>query len=310
MWKSLSVVIPVYNEEENILPMYTEVSGVLQKLKIPYELIFVDDGSKDQTYSFLHKLHQRDKRIKVIRFRKNFGQTAALDAGLRFAHGEVIVTMDGDLQNDPTSIPFLLNKLAEGYDAVSGWRYQRRDTLAKKMYSKLANMLRKKLLGETIHDAGCSLKVYRREAVQGLELYGQMHRYIISLVGLKGFKIGEVKVGHRARIHGKTKYNFKRLLRGLLDLFFIKYLAGYSTRPLHFFGLLGFLQYGLAFLIFLEQVIKALYLGFLTVGPLLILIVLLFMTGTITIIFGFLAEILVRIRYQDVRPYNIQTVLE
>ncbi len=307
MVQSLSVVIPMYKEQDNVFPLYQELTSVLKKLKLPYEILFVDDGSPDQTFTRLRQLHAKDKHVKVIRLQRNSGQTAAMDAGFCAAQGRVIVTMDGDLQNDPASIPALLAKIDEGYDAVSGWRASRHDSFGKKFYSRLANWLRKKLLKENIHDAGCALKAYKREAIQDLELYGEMHRYVISLVALRGFNVGEARVNHRHRIHGQTKYGFKRLLHGFLDLLFIKFLTDYSTRPLHFFGLVSIAQYGLAFVIFVEQVIKAFYLGFLSVGPLLVLIVLLAVTGTLTIIFGFLAELLIRTYYaaSHRKPYTV-----
>lgn len=303
----LSVIIPVYNEEDNIVILYNQLIKVINNYD--YEIIFIDDGSKDNTFKNLESLNKKNSKVRVIRFRKNFGQTAALSAGFDSAKGDVIVTMDGDLQNDPNDIPLLINNL-KYYDVVSGWRYNRKDPLfTKKIPSKFSNWIFRKLIGLNIHDSGCSLKAYKKETLDGIKLYGEMHRFIPALIALNGYKIGEVKVKHHERKYGKTKYNFKRLLKGFLDLLYIKFWATYSTRPLHFFGLLGFLQYFLAVLIFIEQIIKAFYVGDLNLGPLLMLGVLFIVTGTLFIIFGFLGEILIRSYYKDEKSYSIEKIL-
>ncbi len=303
----ISVVIPTYNEQDNIEPVYTELRRVLHS---DYELIFVDDGSKDNTLNNLLKLHEKDKRVKIIRFKRNFGQTAAMDVGLKQASGEIIITMDADLQNDPSDIPKLIAKLNEGYDVVSGWRYNRRDTLSKRLFSMAANFIRRRLVKDKIHDAGCTLKAFKHECVQELNLYGEMHRYITTILSLRGYSVGEIKVNHRQRIHGKTKYNFKRVFKGFFDLLFIKFWNDFSSRPLHFFGSLSLIQYALSFLIFVEQIIKAFIVGELNAGPLLILVVLLFITGSLTFLFGFLAEIMIRTYYKDTKNYVIDKVYD
>ena len=198
----------------------------------------------------------KDKKVNIIHFRRNFGQTPALKAGFDASTGDFIVTMDGDLQNDPRDIPKLLDKLNQGYDVVSGWRVNRKDKFTKRIFSRMMNNLRTILIGDYLHDYGCSLKIYRRECVKDLELFGELHRYITAYLYIKGYKIGEVPVNHRPRKFGKTKYNFNRGINGILDLFFLKFWSTYSTRPLHFFGRIGIYQWVLAFIIVIEQLIK------------------------------------------------------
>ncbi|HLD05554.1 MAG TPA: glycosyltransferase family 2 protein [Candidatus Nanoarchaeia archaeon] len=304
----LSIVIPVKNEAENIEPLHKELSQTLTKLG-SYEIIFVNDGSTDRSLEVLRRLQKRDSHVVVIQFRKNFGQTAAMDAGFKQAQGDIIIPMDADLQNDPKDIPKLLNKLREGFDVVSGWRKNRQDSAGKSISSRLAHLLRQLLIKEEIHDSGCTLKAYKKECFKDLNLYGEMHRYIPAILRLKGFKIGEVIVNHRPRKSGKTKYGTTRIVKGFFDLLFIKFWNDFSVRPIHFFGSLGLFQYFLAALIFLEQVWKAVYVvGSLELGPLMVLSVLLIITGTLTIMFGFLAEIMIREYYKDRVPYSIETV--
>lgn len=231
-------MVPVYNERENIAGLAAEVVFVMKGLG-SFELIFADDGSRDGTARLLEEMHRKDKRIKAVFLRKNFGQSAALDAGIGMARGGIIITMDGDGQNDPRDIPRLLSKLAEGYDVVSGWRLRRKDRLEKRIFSGAARMLRSLVLKDRIHDSGCSLKAYRRECFSNFNLYGEMHRYIAELLAVQGFRIGEVKVRHRERRHGTSKYNTKRVLKGFVDLFLIWFLRKYEARPLHLFGGLG-----------------------------------------------------------------------
>ena len=221
----LSVVIPAYNEQENVVPLYGELSKILNAITPDHEIIFVDDGSSDNTFQQLQSLHAQDKRVKVIKLRKNFGQSAAMRAGFDYASGEIIVTMDADLQNDPASIPVLLEELNSGYDVVCGWRKSRKDSFFKKVFSRISNFLRRKVTGELIHDSGCSLRAHRNGCVKELELYGEMHRYIPALLSWRGYKVGEVKVAHRPRIYGKTKYGIKRLSKGFLDLFLFPFLG-------------------------------------------------------------------------------------
>lgn len=236
----ISIVIPVYNERDNVAILHKKLIEVLSKSKKKWEIIFADDGSRDGTFNELKKL----KPVKIVRHRTNFGQTAAMVSGIKESKGKVIVTMDGDLQNDPADIPKLLYKMGEGYDVVSGWRANRKDTFSKRYFSKIANFLRSFLVKDPIHDSGCSLKAYKRECFDDLDLYGEMHRYIPALLRWKGFKVGEVKVKHYARKFGKTKYGFKRILKGFLDLINVWFWRKYSSRPLHIFGGVGVLLIG------------------------------------------------------------------
>lgn len=306
----ISVVIPVYNEAQNVQPLYREILAVLEPMRVPFEIVFVDDGSRDGSLQHLINLNLYDKRVRVIALRRNYGQTAALDAGIKGAKHGLIVTMDADLQNDPKDIPRLLAKLNEGYDFVTGWRWKRKDTLMKHVTSRLAHTMRKWLIKETIHDSGCTLKVFKKECFQDFTLYGEMHRYMPALVSYRGFKVAEIKVNHRARHAGTTKYNVWRVFRGFFDLMFIKFWADYASRPIHFFGMVAVLQFLLAGLIFVEQIVKAIALGGLEVGPLFILIVMLCITGLLTFLFGFLAEIMVRTYHRDRPNYSIGRVYE
>lgn len=215
-----SVVIPTYNEEGCIKPLYKLLKEVMEKIG-SYEIIFIDDGSTDKTFPILEKLHENDEKLRVIKFKKNFGQTQAMAAGFDHAKGEIIITMDADLQNDPRDIPILLEKMEEGYNVVSGWRYDRKDTLGKRIPSKISNLLVRCLTKAKIHDSGCSLKAYTKESLKSIKLFGEMHRYIPSLIALNGYKIGEVKVRHHRRERGKTKYGLSRLIKGPIDLLYI-----------------------------------------------------------------------------------------
>ncbi|MCX6694935.1 MAG: glycosyltransferase family 2 protein, partial [Candidatus Altiarchaeota archaeon] len=225
----VSIVIPVYNERHNVTKLYEAIEETMRNIRRTYEIIFVDDGSKDGTTQELRSICFSDRKVKCVMLRRNFGQTAALSAGIAKAAGEVVITMDADLQNDPKDIPKLLEKIREGYDVVSGWRKSRKDPLfGKKIPSLFSNWLARKLTGVKIHDFGCSLKAYRREAIKGVQLYGEMHRYIPALLYNKGFTVAEVEVNHRPRAHGKTKYGVSRLLKGLMDLMYIKFWSTYS----------------------------------------------------------------------------------
>jgi len=303
----VSVVIPVRNEAENIRQLCGELKESFRKLNLEYELIFVDDGSTDNTFIELSKLHKKDGRIKVIRFRKKFGKSAALSAGFDFARGQTVITIDGDLQNDPADIPKFLNKLDEGYDIVSGWRKNRFDSLPKRTFSIISNRLRMFLMGESIHDSVCGFKAYRREAIDDIELFGGMHRYIPSLLAGKGFKVGEVIVNHRRRIHGKTKYGYERLLRGLLDLLYIKFWSEYRFRPLHIFGGVGILISAIGFLIGCYLLIEKFFYGqSLSNRPLLNLVILMIITGIQFLFFGFISEILIRLYFKKEKTYKIK----
>jgi len=306
----LSVVIPAYNEEENVPILYEKLKKVLDGLGQDYEIIFVDDGSTDGTYQRLKQLAEKDSRLKVIRFKRNYGQTAAMSAGFEHAKGDVIITLDADLQNDPEDIPLLLEKLKEGYHVVSGWRKDRKDPfLSRKLPSMVANWLISKITGVHLHDYGCTLKAYRAEVVKDLELFGDMHRFLPALTKRRGAKITEVVVRHHPRMFGKSKYGIGRTVRVLLDIMLVKFLNEYINKPLYMFGSVGFLLLGLGlfslfYLIFLKLFLEE------PIGrrPLLILSVLLILAGIQLISTGLLAELLVRIYYRtkDTKPYVIQ----
>ncbi|MFH1722880.1 MAG: glycosyltransferase family 2 protein [Candidatus Altiarchaeota archaeon] len=312
----LSIIIPVYNEQDNILPLAEEINNVLASRRFTFEILFVDDGSTDDTFEEIVKIRERIPQVKALRFRRNFGQTSALNAGFKHVLGEIVVVLDGDLQNDPSDIPRLLEKLKEGnFDVVSGWRHPRKDPFfSKRLPSEFANWLARMLTGVKLHDFGCSLKAYRGECLANLELYGEMHRYIPAIIAVDGYKIGELVVNHRPRKFGKTKYGVTRMIRGLLDLMYVKFWQDYSTQPLHFFGILGFIQIFAAFIIGLYKVVwqRIILLESLNLGPLLLLFILLTMNGALFIVLGFLGEIMVRNYYAESgrKNYSIKEVLE
>lgn len=298
----ISVVSPVYNEEGNIEELYNELISALSKTGKTFEIIFVDDGSTDSTFEILKRIREKDKRVKIIRFRRNFGQTPALSAGFDYARGEIVITIDADLQNDPSDIEILLRKIEEGYDLVSGWRWKRKDKFFTRILpSKIANFLISVITGVKLHDYGCTLKAYRSEVVKNIRLYGEMHRFVPAVASLLGINVTEVKVNHRRRKAGKSKYGIGRTIRVILDLITVKFLISYSTRPLQIFGLIGLLTGGTGFLL-------GLYLTYLKIiekqaignRPLLLLSVLLIFLGAQFISLGLLAEMLSRTYHEAV----------
>lgn len=293
--KMLSFVIPAKNEEASIASLYEEIKSVLIKIKTPYEIIFIDDGSTDSTFEKFKKLHRKDKRVKLIRLRGNFGKSVALRVGFNATLGDIIFTMDADLQDDPKEIPNFLKKLDEGYDLISGWKKERNDPqLQKVIPSRIINSLTRFLTGVPIHDTNCGFKAYRRIVTENLSLYGELYRFIPVIAYRQNFKVGEVEVLHRKRLHGKTKYGWERGIKGILDLLTIIFLTGFIRRPGHFFGSLGIGSFFLGFLI-------GLYIAYLriTTGsiqshhPLLFLGMLLMIIGVQLISTGLLAEMLV-----------------
>lgn len=237
-----SVVIPLMDEEDNVEILYRTVSETMSSLGDNYEIVLVDDGSADRTYEIIESFARQDNRVKVVKFRRNFGQSAAMAAGFEFAKGDVVITMDGDLQNDPKDIPRLLSKLEEGYDIVSGWRKNRQDKLLlRKIPSKIANWMIRKLTQVELHDTGCSLKVYRRAIIERISLYGELHRFIPALGRIAGARIGEMVVNHRSRRFGRSKYNLTRTFRVIMDLITLNMLLKYVQAPLYFFGRVGLL---------------------------------------------------------------------
>ncbi|MDD4254480.1 MAG: glycosyltransferase family 2 protein [Methanofollis sp.] len=299
MGVDLSVVIPAYNEEENVVPLYNELHEVLPALGMTYEILFVDDGSTDRTYQRLKELHDLDNTVRIVKFRSNFGQSAAMKAGLDYAAGDRIVTMDADLQNDPYDIPALLRKMDDDeLDVVCGWRYNRHDPASKKFFSKGANHLRKIFTQETIHDSGCTLRAYRRECTRDLELYGELHRYIPAMLLWKGYHVGEMKTNHRDRSFGKSKYNWGRLFKGFLDLQVITFWQRYSVRPMHVFGGAGIVLGTLGLIITGYLIIMRLFFGFgLLERPLFLAGMILLILGVQFVAIGILADILLKIYY-------------
>jgi len=301
---SLLLLIPAYNEEENVAVLYKELTSVLRTLNRDYEIIFVDDCSTDATYQRLSELHSLDDHVKIIKFRKNFGQSAAMKAGFDHALGNLIITLDADLQNDPHDIPQMLETMEkEHYDVVCGWRYNRQDPFFKKIFSGFANSFRACLTGETIHDSGCTLRVYKQEAVKNIELFGELHRYIPAILLWEGYKIGEVKTNHRERAFGKSKYNWNRLIKGFLDLLVIAFWQKYSARPMHIFGGAGLVIGGTGFIVSLYLVMSRLLFGTeLTERPLFLGALILLVVGIQFFALGIIADILLRIYYgQNVR---------
>ena len=311
---AISIVIPVYNEEDNVKALHMKLTDILPTITENYEIIFVDDGSTDNSFALLNEISREDKSVKVIKFRRNFGQSAAIAAGFDYSKGDVIITMDGDLQNDPGDIPKLLDELQESdYDVVCGWRFDRADTMLKKSFSKIANRLRRRFTNEDIHDSGCTLRAYKKECLADLELYGEMHRYIPALLLWKGYKIGEVKVKHHERKHGTTKYSWRRIIKGFLDLIVVIFWQKYSARPIHVFGGLGLLLSVVGGIVSLYLVIQRLFFGMpLTNRPLFLVSIFMIIVGVQFVVTGVLADIMLKVYYgqKERKPYLVEAVVE
>ena len=297
----LSIVIPVYNEQDSLLPLHERLNAALQDVGTDYEVIFVNDGSTDSTDANLRAIAAKDTRYKVVNLRRNFGQTAAMMAGFDFAAGDVIVPLDGDLQNDPADIPRLLRKLAEGYDVVSGWRLERQDaTFKRTLPSRMANWLISRISGVRLHDYGCSLKAYRKDVLKGVKLYGEMHRFIPIYASWQGGRVTEIPVNHFRRVHGHSKYGLERVLKVVLDLIVVKFLASYSNKPIYVFGGFGLFSVLVSFLsglaaLYLKYVKQVSFIS----TPLPLLVVLAFITGVMSILMGLIAEIIMRTYYES-----------
>ncbi len=311
---SISVVIPVYNEEECLEGLYEELKGVLYDTDLDYEIIFVDDGSRDNTPDILRDIATNDQLVTVIQLGRNFGQTAAISAGIDHTRGDIIVLMDGDLQNDPADIPILLEKLEEGYDLVSGWRKNRKDPwINRRLPSMIANALISKVTGVHLHDYGCTLKVYRRKILTEFRLYGEMHRFLPAYAEQMGARITELTVNHRPRVHGKSKYGLKRTLKVILDLFTVKFLSTYSTKPIYLFGSVGCALALGAFIVFAYLVAeKLLHARPFVESPLLLMVVMLFLLGFQSIFMGLIAELLIRTYHeaQNKPTYVVRQVIK
>lgn len=310
---SYSVVIPVFNEKKNLKPLYSQLKKVLEKLTESYEIIFIDDGSTDGSSLILKKIHLQDKKVKVIKFRRNFGQTAAIAAGFKYGQGELVITMDGDLQNDPDDIPKLVQKVNEGYDLVSGWRKKRDDSFfVKKLPSWLANHFISYFTGVKLHDYGCTLKVYKKDIIKNLHLYGEMHRFIPALASWMGASIAEVPVQHSPRHYGHSKYGLSRITKVVLDLVTVKFLISYQSKPIYIFGSIGtflLLAGGVAAIVTLIE--KIFYGIWVHRNPMALLMVFFVILGIQFIMMGLLAEISIRTYHesQDKPTYFIDQIL-
>lgn len=310
----LSLIIPVFNEAENLPELYGEINDSCAKLGKSYEIIFVDDGSWDESFPALKKIHNQDPKIKIIRLRKNFGQTAALTAGFDQARGDIIITLDADLQNDPNDFGCLIEKIEEGFDIVSGWRKKRKDRfLTRRLPSAIANWLISHITRVKLHDYGCTLKAFRREVIENIQLYGELHRFIPAIASTIGVSIAEVKVNHRHRRHGKSKYSILRFPKVILDLLTVKFLLSYSTRPLQMFGFIGLISGTIGGILGLYLAYQRLILMVGISGrPLLLLSILLIVIGIQFITLGLLAEIMVRAYHESLgkRIYFIREIIE
>ncbi len=309
-----SIVVPFYNEQESIPALYVKITEVMDAVGESYEMVFVDDGSRDDTYKVLQEIYEHDPRVNLVRLRRNFGQTAALKAGFDFARGEIIISMDGDLQHDPAEIPLFLDKMKEGYDIASGWRVERHDPwLTRQLPSRVANRVMAWLSGLDLHDFGTTFKAYRREVLAEIQLYGELHRFIPALASWSGARIAEVPIKNVPRQNGKSNYGLGRTTRVLLDLLSVKFLLDYSTKPLQFFGLFGLLGMSAGLGISLVLLFKKLLLHeaiMVQHGPLLLLGIALIVSGIQFLSMGLLGEMLARTYYesQNKRIYSVREV--
>lgn len=302
----LTFIIPAKNEEASLSQLYNQITGVVRKIKKSYEIIFVDDGSTDRTFSVLKDLRKKDKKVKIIKFRGNWGKSLALKAGFDLARGKIIFTLDADLQDDPNEIPKFLKKLSRGYDLVSGWKKKRLDPWHKVIPSRILNFVTGKLTGVALHDINCGFKAYKSEVAKNINLYGELYRFIPVLAAKQNYRVGEVEVAHRSRKFGKSKFGVERNIKGFLDLITIVFLTGYLRRPGHFFGTLGLISFFFGFLI-------GLYITYLriTTGsiqyrhPLLFLGMLLMIIGVQMVTTGLLAELII---YQKTAEKNLNNI--
>jgi glycosyltransferase involved in cell wall biosynthesis len=310
----ISVVIPVYNEAESLPLLHQALQRAFQDLAVDWQVVYVDDGSADNSLSVLESLAEQDPHhATVVQLRRNFGQTAAIAAGIDHTCGEIIILMDADMQNDPADIPMMLNKIEEGYDVVSGWRKERKDTfLTRTLPSRIANGLISRVTGVHLHDYGCTLKAYRREVITGFRLYGEMHRFIPAFAGWVGARIVEVPVNHHPRRFGRTKYGLERTIKVILDLFTVKFLSSYANKPIYLFGGMGISLFGLSFVTLTYIVIrKLMFSESLVRSPLLQMTTMLFILGAQSILMGLIAELLVRTYHesQDKMTYTVRKVI-
>jgi glycosyltransferase involved in cell wall biosynthesis len=297
----VSIVVPVYNEEESLPHLQERLVQALDALGRAWEIVYVDDGSKDGSLAILRRFAMTDRRVRVVAFRRNFGQTAALDAGFRHARGDILIPMDADLQNDPADIPRLIAKMEEGHDVVSGWRKDRKDKyLTRILPSRIANRLISKITGVHLHDYGCTLTAYRREIMQDVHLYGEMHRFIPVWANWAGGRVTELVVQHHPRAYGKTKYGLSRTFRVLLDLITVRFLVAYTTKPAYFFGKFAALSFGLAFLAFVWTLIEKFAFGtWVHNNPIFLIGIFFGLVGVQVIFVGLLAELNIRTHFES-----------
>ena len=310
----VSVIVLVYNEVDSVEPLHRELIGVLEGLGTSFEVIYVDDGSRDGSTEKLGQLASRDGRVRVVSFRRNFGQTAAVQAGIDHSRSAVLVFLDGDMQNDPHDIPHLLAKVDEGYDVVSGWRRDRHDAASRVVPSKIANWIIARVTGVPLSDFGCTLKAYRREVIQDVRLYGEMHRFIPVFAAMTGARITELPVNHRPRTYGKSKYSLSRTSRVMLDLITVKLLGSYSTKPMYFFGFAAFGLWAIAAVLAAIVLLQKLLPPYVYAhnNPLLLLSVVLFIVGVQFILMGLLAELSIRTLHesQSKPTYVVREIIE
>ncbi|RJR30631.1 glycosyltransferase [Candidatus Parcubacteria bacterium] len=305
----ISIIIPVFNEEESLNQLFSDILNVMRENNFEYEIIFIDDGSTDNSFKILKGL--AGSNVKVIKFRRNFGKSAALSAGFNFASGKVVITMDADLQDDPKEIPGLIKKLQEGYDLVSGWKYKRNDPLTKKIPSKIFNFVTCSFMNLKIHDINCGLKAYRQEVIKEMEIYGDLHRFLPVIAHNKGFKVTELQVNHHSRKYGYSKYGFRRFFAGLTDLLTVFLITKYFKKPAHLFGTLGFIFFTVGFLADLYVSLLKFFTGT-TQGhiPLLIFGVLMIIVGIQFISFGLLSELIIKLDKKQEYIIDDETILK
>ncbi len=298
----LSIILPLYNEEESLIELQQKLENSLSNFD--HEIIYINDGSRDQSEKILNEIKKKNANVKVIHFYRNYGQTAAMDAGFKAATGDLLIPMDADLQNDPADIPKLVEKIKEGFDVVSGWRKKRRDNIIRVLPSMFANGLIAKVTRLPLHDLGCSLKAYKKEFLEGVHLYGEMHRFIPVYAFWNGARIGEIEVNHHARSYGHSKYGFSRIWKVLLDLLTVSFLGNYSSKPIYFFGKIAFGSFCLAILDFLFVIYRSVFLGGNWISPL--IFVGFFFAGLAVqfLFFGILAEIMIRTFYASEQKMN------
>ncbi len=309
----LSVIVPIYNEEESLPLLHEQLLPVLERLGLEFEVIAINDGSHDASGRILEEIAARDNRFKVVEFRRNAGQTAAMMAGIDYATGDIVIPIDADLQNDPDDIPRLLEKLDEGYDVVSGWRKNRQDDAIRRNFvSRVANQLISHISGVTLHDYGCTLKAYRKEVLRGMRLYGEMHRFVPIYASWMGARVIELPVNHRARQFGQSKYGLNRVLKVILDLMVIKFFSSYLVKPIYVFGGVALAFFAGAFFAFTWMLVLKIFYGVsMILTPLPILSAMLFMLSIVTFLMGLIAEILVRTYFesQGRLPYSVRKTL-